>query len=218
MKDPEIIYDEDDHKYMIKTEDDGLVEAPSVTTIMKEVGFYGRFVSKWEPDPDEIRFPEPPSEQEKKRDAAAKRGTAVHLMTEDLDRGHPLPEMIDEEIFPYIKAYLKFQEENDLEIHEIENIVFNDEFWYAGRVDRIMTINGTPSIVDIKTGQELRTTGLQLAAYLYAYKKMEGEVKLERFALHLKNNGTYKLVAYKNNEDLNNFLAAVRVFHYKESL
>ena len=45
MKDPEIIYDDDEHKYMIKTEDDGLIEAPSVTTIMKDVGFYGRFVS-----------------------------------------------------------------------------------------------------------------------------------------------------------------------------
>jgi len=217
MKDPEIIYDDDEHKYMIKT-DDGLVEAPSVTTIMKDVGYYSWNFTTREPDPNEIRFPEPPSEQEKKRDAAAKRGTAVHLMTEDLDRGHPLPDEVDEELFPYLKAYLAFKEDNKIEIHEIENIVFNEDFWYAGRVDRIMTINGTPAIVDIKTGAQLETTGLQLAAYLYAYKKMESDVELARFALHLKKTGKYKLVRYQNNQDLNNFLAAVRVYHFKRTL
>ena len=81
-----------------------------------------------------------------------------------------------------------------------------------------MTINGTPSIVDIKTGAQLDTTGLQLAAYLYAYNKMESDVELARFALHLKNNGKYKLVPYRNHQDLNNFLAAVRVYHYKRTL
>ena len=218
MKDPDILYDDDDHKYMIRTDEGELVEAPSVTTIMNDVGFYGRFVNKREPDPNEIRFPEPPSEQEKKRDAAAKRGTAVHLMTEDLDRGHPLPDEVDEELFPYLKAYLAFKEDNKIEIHEIENIVFNEDFWYAGRVDRIMTINGVPSIVDIKTGQVLDTTGLQLAAYLYAYQNMEENGELARFALHLKKTGKYKLVRYQNNQDLNNFLAAVRVYHYKRTL
>jgi hypothetical protein len=78
-----------------------------------------------------------------------------------------------------------------------------------------MDINGIPSIVDLKTGAELDTTGIQLAAYLFAWEKSGGNPGLARFALHLKPNGSYKLVPYRSREDLANFLAAVRVYHYK---
>ena len=199
-----------DHTYRVRM-DDGTVKAvPSVTTIMKDVGYYP-WVYKDKKDDGEINFP---SEADDKRRTAAMRGTEVHKITEDMDRGNHV-DPVDLELLPYVNAYKTFREENQITITEIETIVHNEEFWYAGALDRVMDINGIPSIVDLKTGAELDTTGIQLAAYLFAWEKSGGNQGLARFALHLKPNGSYKLVPYRSREDLANFLAAVRVYHYK---
>ena len=216
--DPKIICD-DDHRYYVRV-DEVMREMPSVTTIMKDVGYYpwAFGVSRDKPEM-EIKFPtEQEEELQHKLDTAAQRGTAVHQITEDLDRTGELPDEIAPELEPYIDAYLDFKNQNNLEITAIEEFVYNEEFWYAGALDRVMTINGVRAIVDLKTGQTACTTGVQLAAYLYAYQSMADNGEVTRFGLHLRPNGTYKLVPYKNNQDLANFLAAVRVYHYKRNL
>mgnify|MGYP003653972283 FL=1 len=203
MKSPEITLDEM-HVYRVAM-GDKLKEVPSVTTIMKDVGYYP-WVFK-EKDESEIHFPD-------EEITPAERGTAVHKITEDLDRGIEV-EPIAKELAPYIEAYRKFKSDNNITITEIEEIVFCQEFWYAGALDRVMKINNVKAIVDIKTGTQLKVTGIQLAAYKYAWEKMGGQKKLNRFALHLKENATYKLVPYRSREDLPDFLAAVRVFNRK---
>jgi hypothetical protein len=191
-------------------EDGNVKSCPSVTTIIKDVGFYP-WVFKEKKDDGEIKFP---TEEENNRKTAAMRGTEVHQITEDMDRGNHI-DPIDLELLPYVNAYKTFREENEIEIVEIEQIVYSQKFWYAGALDRVMTINGIPSIVDLKTGAELDTTGIQLAAYQFAFEEMGGEKGLARFALHLKKNGNYKLVPYRGCEDLANFLGAARVYHFK---
>ena len=199
-----------DHVYRVRMDDGNTRAVPSVTNIMRDVGYYP-WVFKEKKDDGEIVFP---TEAEDNLKTAAMRGTEVHKITEDMDRENQVGP-IDIDILPYVNAYKTFREENNITITEIEFFVHEEEFWYAGALDRIMTINGTPSIVDIKTGQELDTTGIQLAAYQFAWEKMGGDKGLARFALHLKPNGNYKLVPYRSREDLANFLAAVRVYHYK---
>ena len=198
-----------EHVYRVRMDDGSTKAVPSVTTIMKDAGYYSRLFKKKEDG--EINFP---TEADDKLRVAADRGTAVHKITEDMDRDKPVGP-IDNDLLPYVNAYKTFREENNITITEIEFFVHEEEFWYAGALDRIMTINGVPSIVDIKTGQELDTKGIQLAAYQFAWEKMGGDKGLARFALHLKSNGNYRLVPYRSREDLANFLAAVRVYHYK---
>jgi hypothetical protein len=204
---------DDDHRYHLRCNDGKMREVPSVTEIMRDVGYYPWTFKKREPDDGSVRFP---SEDEDKRMNAARRGTAVHKITEDLDRGQEIGP-VDPELLPYVEAYKKFRKENDITITNIERFVYNEEFWYAGALDRVMTINGTPSIVDIKTGVVLKTTGLQLAAYRFAWEKMGGDKGLVRIALHLNNTEKYKSVTYRSSEDLPNFLAAVRVYHFKRN-
>ena len=197
---------DDEHRYRVRV-DNKLQEVPSVTTIMNDVGYYPWLFTFRDRDNDE---------KMEMLNAAAKRGTAVHQITEDLDHGKDLPDKMAPELEPYVQAYIKFKSQNDIEITEIEKFVFNLEWWYAGALDRVMTINGTPAIVDLKTGQPADTTGIQLAAYLLAYEKMGGKSGLARFGLYLRKNGTYKLIPYRNTDDLPNFLAAVRVFRFKK--
>ena len=178
---------------------------PSVTQIMKDVGYYPwTFLDK---DESEIHFPNGEI-------TPVDKGTRVHKIVENIDRGIEV-DPIDPELLPYVEAYRQFKNDNEITITQIEKIIFEDEFWYAGALDRVMTINDCPAIVDIKTGTKLSVTGIQLAAYKYAWEKMSGEKNLNRFALHLKDTGAYKLVPYRNKEDLPDFLAAVRVFKRK---
>ena len=197
---------DENHVYRI-ARDGNLEEVPSVTTIMKDVGYY-----PWvfrDKDESEIHFPT-------EEMSPAEKGTRVHKITEDIDRGIEV-DPIAKELLPYVKAYRQFKSDNDITITNIEEIVFCEEFWYAGALDRVMTINDCPAIVDIKTGTKLTVTGIQLAAYRYAWEQMGGEKNLNRFALHLKDTGAYKLVPYKNKEDLPDFLAAVRVYKRKRN-
>lgn len=197
---------DDEHVYRVAM-DGNLREVPSVTTIMKDVGYYPWVFADKKEEPGEIEFP---SDQM----TPAERGTAIHKITENIDRGIEV-DPIDPELLPYIEAYRQFKSENNITITSIEQIIFNKEFWYAGALDRVMQINTVPAIVDIKTGTQLKVTGVQLAAYKFAWEKMDGQKDLVRFALHLKDTGKYKLVPYRSHEDLPDFLAAVRVYNRK---
>ena len=199
---------DDEHCYRVKL-DGNLMEVPSVTTIMKDVGYYPWVFSN-KKDEEKIEFPE-----EGKLTPAA-RGTRIHKITEDIDRGIEV-DPIEPELLPFIDAYRKFKSDNTITITEIEEIVFNDEYWFAGALDRVMQINGVPAIVDIKTGAKMKTTGVQLAAYQYAWENMGGQKDMARFALHLNDSGKYKLVPYRSAEDLPDFFAAIRVFNFKRN-
>ena len=205
---------DDEHCYRVKM-DGNLREVPSVTTIMKDVGYYpwsfnytnivGSTLDK-----DKIEFPE------EGKLTPAVRGTLIHKITEDIDRGIEV-DPIAPELLPFIEAYRKFKSDNTIAITEIEEIVFNEEYWFAGALDRVMRINGVPAIVDIKTGAKMKTTGVQLAAYRYAWEKMGGQKDMARFALHLNDSGKYTLVPYRSAEDLPDFFAAIRVYNFKRN-
>ena len=198
---------DDEHVYRVAM-DGNLREVPSVTTIMKDVGYYPWIFSD-KKDSGVIEFP-----SEKMTPAA--RGTRIHKITEDIDRGIEV-DPIEPELLPFIEAYRQFKSDNTITITQIEEIIFNEDYWYAGALDRVMRINGVPAIVDIKTGAKMKTTGVQLAAYRYAWEKMGGQKDLARFALHLNDSGKYKLVPYRSAEDLPDFFAAIRVYNFKRS-
>ena len=98
----------------------------------------------------------------------AERGTAVHTLTELWDTGLYMPELADDQLMPYMMAYEDFHDQHDVEVIQLEQIVFNKELMYAGRLDRLWRIDGAEHLTDIKTGNKYKQHLFQLCAYLMA--------------------------------------------------
>lgn len=95
----------------------------------------------------------------------AEKGQAVHTLTELWDTGLYLPELADDELMPYMMAYEDFHDQHEVEVQEIEMMVFNPTLMYAGRLDRLWMIDGKKHLTDIKTGGKYKQHLFQLYAY-----------------------------------------------------
>lgn len=139
--------------------------------------------------------------------AAAAKGTAVHEACELIDYGVEPDE--DPEIDGYLLAYQTFLLEHDVKWEMIERLVgfyrglpFDDEFGelplYAGTLDRFGMVDGEPTVVDIKTYASMSTdaqlsASCQTALYKDAIES-KGAFVMKRAILHLRKDGTYRLV------------------------
>ncbi len=111
-------------------------------------------------------------------DKAAKEGTAVHHYAETVARAvknntKPKADDMPLGIMPYLKNYVRFLREFDVEPVMLENVVWNEEIGYAGRIDmacRLRTISNDLVIVDTKSGASgvWESVSLQQTAYRYA--------------------------------------------------
>jgi hypothetical protein len=109
---------------------------------------------------------------------AAKEGTMVHHYCEIVARAvrdgtKPRAERIPPIITPYLKSYVKFLKEFDVEPVMIEDVVWDTEVGYAGRLDmacRLRTVDNSLVIVDTKSGASgvWDSAALQQTAYRYA--------------------------------------------------
>ena len=98
---------------------------------------------------------------------AADIGTALHRLTEMLDRGDRVP------AGPYeadLEAYVNALISSGLTVVEVECRLVCDELEMAGTADRILRgADGVHRIADIKTGETIDYGGLGWAAQLAAY-------------------------------------------------
>ena len=149
---------------------------------------------------------------------AAARGTAIHEACELIDYGVEPEE--NPEIDGYLAAYTMFLMEHEVEWEIIEGIVGfcripNETPLYAGTVDRFGMVNGVPTVVDIKTYSSLSSqaqlsASCQTALYRDAIDDMqEGgwqrDKKTRRKILHLRKDGTYRLVDLDNWDNAHGF-------------
>jgi len=146
-----------------RTKDGGFV--PSVTTILEAYpkgAQYAEWLKKHGEDADEIR------------DEAGRRGSVVHGMTEALDYGGELT-LMNEDGSPKYKLsewgmlgrYAEFRERHPATIHAIELNMISAELGYAGTLDRVLTMDGQPYLMDIKTSGAVHNSyWLQQAAYI----------------------------------------------------
>ena len=150
---------------------------------------------------------------------AAERGTLVHKATQFLDAGNLDWFSLREDLIPYVNAYEKFVDETGFHPVVIEQPVFDEGAYFAGTPDRIgplTKLNIDYAVVDIKTGSHQKWWGLQTAAYSYASQSIYREFGiLKRFSLELRKNGSYDLREHNNRSDIDDFLAIVRVHHWK---
>ena len=116
------------------------------------------------------------------RDAAGKRGSVVHSLTEEYDNGMEVA-LLDETGKPAVsmsewsmfEKYVEFTEKAN-PVHSLIEQNFVDEAGgYAGTIDRICEIDGKIILLDIKTSNGIYNSyWLQLAAYREGIKKTAG--------------------------------------------
>jgi len=111
------------------------------------------------------------------RDAAGKRGSSVHQLTEDYDNGIECT-LLDEygkpryslEEWSMFERYVEFSVNHKPEHYLIEQTFINSQLGFAGTIDRICTIDGKTYVLDIKTSNGIYNSyWLQLAAYRQLY-------------------------------------------------
>lgn len=100
-----------------------------------------------------------------KAHAAATIGTALHALTERIDRGEDVgvvPEAYQADLDAYTEAT------KDLNAVHIEAFSVNDEYKIGGTTDRVVEVDGKLMIADIKTGSVewgMGKIAMQLAVY-----------------------------------------------------
>ena len=102
------------------------------------------------------------------RDAAAKRGTEVHALAEQLIVGHSVT--VPDELRGHVEAYVKFLDDWQPDPVLTEVAVVNYTHGYAGTLDMVFDCRDGRILADIKTTRSgiYGETALQLAAYRYA--------------------------------------------------
>lgn len=150
------------------------------------------------------------------------RGSAVHtwieLVTEHPDsiRGVDPPDQIR----PYVLAWEKWIAECGFEIKQAETAVVDPIYRYAGTFDALgwLPLRKKRALVDYKARYGLTPEiGPQLAGYLRAipHHLVEPGEPIERYALLLRKDGSYRFEPFTSRHDDHDFLAAVRIAHWK---
>ena len=184
---PILEYDDLTHTYKV----DGVVY-PSVTQVLTEAGFI-----------DPTWFTE----------EGAERGSRIASVTEWHDTG-VLNEVAFVEAYPnevgYLEAWKQFLSDRVGTILGIEERVYQDDYCFAGTLDRRVWLLGgvVKTVIDIKTGAKAWWHRYQTAAYMDCCEGAVGG----RMAVYLKSNGTYTCDPHDNyTHDIDVFRAALCV-------
>jgi hypothetical protein len=190
----ELVFDEAAHRYYL----DG-TPVPNVTRVLEAAGlisydFLGTL-----------------------RDEYLERGRAVHLATHRDDNHDLAEESVSAEILGFVEAWRRFRRDFGFVPRLIEHKVYNPQFKYAGRIDRVGSVrDGSEFIVDIKTGVAPAAFAIQLSAYSACLP--HPRTRLRR-CVELHADATYKVIPYQMNDyqrDFNEFLAALGKFRARE--
>jgi hypothetical protein len=142
----------------------------------------------------------------------ATRGTYVHKACELSDRGELDIDELDPVLVPYVEAWGRFRFESKFQITEMETRLISYTYQFSGKPDRIGILNGSPSIIDLKSGVVQPWTALQLAGY----EILKGSPH-KRFGVQLKDDGNYKLTEFKDRSDRQVFLSCLAVYYWKQN-
>lgn len=153
------------------------------------------------------------------RDRGAHVAAAIALdHREELDEA-----ALDPQLAPYVEAHRAFLRDSGSVVEFSEQIVCDEAYGYAGTLDEIVIQerNGRPRriLIDVKLGL-YDSVAVQLAAYARAARDLyyPQAVVLERRALWLKPDGTYRLTdPFADPVDEHTFLAALKVVRWRQA-
>lgn len=188
QKMPELIFQDSNHIYQL----DG-VTLPSVSNLCAPLhkAVYEN-VPKWQ------------------LEAAAERGTAVHLAAQVLDAAGAVS--VEEEHLPYVRAYRDFLSEHSTTWSLTEKPLYHPTLLFAGTPDRYGLLDGKHTLLDIKTTFSVYKPLCRAQLNLYRMILIARGFPVERMAiLHLKKDGTYKLIPMQEDEPL--VLALITIYN-----
>jgi len=134
-------------------------------------------------------------------DRAADRGTRVHKVTEALDKYGEAE--CDDDILPYLQAYLEFRKKHKCEWQHIEKAMYHPDLLYAGTIDRFGTMDGENVILDIKTTSQIHTVSVTAQLTLYQMMAEANGMKVDAlYVLQLKKDGKFTLKEIIPDRDL----------------
>lgn len=134
-------------------------------------------------------------------DAAADRGTRVHKATEALDLYGKVD--VDDDILPYLQAYLDFRKEHQVTWEKIEYATYHPEDGYAGTIDRYGVLDGKRVIVDYKTTSVIHKPLCTATLNLYRRTMVRNGFQVDAlFILQLKKDGKYRLMEFAADDEL----------------
>lgn len=117
---------------------------------------------------------------------AANHGTAIHDLTDRLDKGEPV--QVPAEYAGVIQAYVDVIHESGIKPHSAEQFVINDDLRICGSYDRAWyTPDGRILIGDLKTGKSAPRYSHQVAMQLAMYANataLYDPITKERTPLH----------------------------------
>ena len=184
-------FDVEDHEYRLNG-----VSAPGVTRVL------GSQFPLTAP-PDRIEF-------------ARKMGRAIHTACELYDRGTLDFDSVDVKVVPYLEAWIKFREQTQCTIIEVEKQVYHKQLRYCGTLDRIIELNDKRGVLDLKRPILTARVGVQTSGYAYAYNSMRPDENVTaRWGLQLRADRTYRLREYKDASDFTIFLASLNLYNWR---
>ena len=102
---------------------------------------------------------------------------------------------MDEELAPYLEAYVKFRREHKVKWEKIEYACHSEKLNLCGTVDRIGVVDGKKTLVDFKTSSILQKVLYGATLNLYRLILLDNSIEVERLViLHLKKDRQYRLV------------------------
>lgn len=130
-----------------------------------------------------------PEKQAQRKRETADMGNLLHdLIEKDLTTG--LADLdIPDEAKPALESWGKLKADFGITAQRTELAVWSDRWGYAGTLDIVGSFDGSPAIMDIKTGRYSRTAGWQMAAYKHAYEEQTGERGLKLVGLSIPRDG-----------------------------
>jgi len=187
-------FNDENHEYSL----DGL-KLPSVTQIIKEILPTYTNVSM-----DILEY-------------KADIGRKVHLATELYDMDELDMDNLDLYLQEYLDGWIKFKEDYQFVVKEIEVMLYHPIYLFTGRIDRIGTLGNDKVLLDIKSGMQQKTDIIQTAGYQILYdewKKPVEQIK-KRMCIYLKGGG-YKVRMHTDKTDRNIFLSCLSVYNFKK--
>lgn len=142
-------------------------------------------------------------------------GRQVHYACQLFDEDDLDETSLSQEVQPYLNAWHKFKHDTGCVVVENEKQVAEPQLMYAGTLDRVLLIDGTRYLVDLKTCIATPiAVGPQTAAYLRAL----GDTSVtHRAALRLRPDGTYRFDPLTGADDWSVFMACLSLLRFKES-
>ena len=134
-------------------------------------------------------------------EAAAERGTAVHAATVALDSAGSTD--IADEHLPYVIAYRDFLRQHSASWELTEQPMYHPTLMFAGTPDRYGLLDGKRTLLDIKTTYSVYKPLCRGQLNLYKLMLNAKGYLVERMViLHLKKDGTYKIVPMEEDAPL----------------